>query len=88
MTNQEPEFKPYEKRLVGEAVEIGEYSLQPIAQVTGRYMTASGETGDGAGALLRIRPHEVMVGKGEDEAYSISMTDETGEAIKGIARLT
>ena len=31
---------------------VDEYTVQPVAQVTGRYMTASGGTGEGAGALL------------------------------------
>ena len=67
MTNQNPEFKQFEKRLEGEPVIVGEYSLQPVAQVAGWHMTAKGETGQGAGALLRVKPLEVIVRKGDGE---------------------
>ena len=85
MTGQNPEIKKLEKRLEGGAMVVGEYTLQPVAQVTGRYLTAKGETGKGAGAWLRINPLEVIVGKGEDEPYPISLTNETETALKGIA---
>ncbi|MFC1996806.1 hypothetical protein ACFLXI_04265 [Chloroflexota bacterium] len=84
MTGQNPEFKKLEKRLEGESMVVGEYTVQPVAQVTGWYMTASGETGEGAGALLRVTPLEVVVGKGEDEPYPIPLTNETEAALKGI----
>ena len=86
MTDQNPEFNKLEKRLEGQPMVIGEYTVQPVAQATGWYMTASGETGQGAGALLRITPLEVIVGKGEDEPYPIPLTDETEAALKGIAQ--
>ncbi len=85
MTSQKPEFKQFEKRLVGESVVVGEYTVQPVAQVTGWHMTARGETGEGAGAWLRVTPLEVIVGKGEDKPYPVPMTNETQAAIKGIA---
>ncbi len=85
MTSQNPEFKKVEKQLVGESVIVGEYTLQPVAQVTGWYMTARGETAEGAGALLRVTPLEVIVGKGEDEPYPVPITNESQEAMKGIA---
>jgi len=85
MTNQNPEFKQFKKRLGGEAVVVGEYNLQPVAQVAGWHMTAKGETGQGAGALLRVKPLEVIVSKGAGEPYSIHLTSETEEAMKGIA---
>jgi hypothetical protein len=85
MTNQNPEFKQFEKRLEGEPVVVGEYSLQPVAQVAGWHMTAKGETGQGAGALLRVKPLEVIVRKGDGEPYPIHLTSEDEEAMKGIA---
>ena len=85
MTGQNPEFKKLEKRLEGESMVVDKYTVQPVAQVTGRYMTASGETGEGAGALLRVTPLEVIVSKGEDQPYPISLTNETEAALKGIA---
>ena len=85
MTGQNPEFKKLEKRLEGESMVVGEYTLQPVAQVTGRYVTASGETGKGAGGGLRITPLEVIVGKAEGEPYPISLTNETEAALKGIS---
>ena len=85
MTNQNPEFKQVEKRLEGESVVVGEYSLQPIAQVTGWHITAKGETGQGAGALLRVKPLEVIVSKADGEPYPIHLTSESEEAMKGIA---
>ena len=85
MTNQNPEFKQFEKRLEGESVVVGEYSLQPVAQVAGWQMKAKGETGQGAGALLRVKPLEVIVSKGDGEPYPIHLTSETEEAMKGIA---
>ena len=86
MTDQNPEFKKYEKRLEGEAMVVGAYTLQPVAQVTGWHATVSGETGRGAGALLRVTPLEVIVGKGEAEPYSISLASETDAAMQGIAQ--
>ena len=85
MTSQNPEFNKIEKQLVGESIVVGEYTVQPVAQVTGWHMTARGETGHGAGALLRVTPLEVIVGKGEDEPYPVPMTNETEAAMKGIA---
>ena len=85
MTSQNPEFKKYEKQLVGDSVVVGEYTVQPVAQVTGWHMTARGETAEGAGALLRVTPLEVIVGKGEDEPYPVPITNESQEAMKGIA---
>jgi hypothetical protein len=85
MTNQNPEFKQFKKRLEGESVVVGEYSLQPVAQVAGWHMTAKGQTGQGAGALLQIKPLEVIVSQGDDEPYAIHLTSETEEAMKGIA---
>ena len=85
MTNQNPEFKQFEKRLEGESVVAGEYSLQPVAQVAGWQMKAKGETGQGAGALLRVKPIEVIVSKGDGEPFPVHLTSETEEAIKGIA---
>jgi ADP-ribosylglycohydrolase len=85
MTNQNPEFKQFEKRLEGESVVVGEYSLKPVAQVAGWHMTAKGETGQGAGALLRVKPLEVIVSKGDGEPYPIHLTSETEEAMQGIA---
>ena len=64
---------------------VGEYTMQPVAQVTGWHMTARGETGEGAGAWLRVTPLEVIVGKGEAEPYPVPITDETQAAMKGIA---
>ena len=84
MTGQNPEIKKLKKRLEGQAMVVGEYTLQPVAQVTGRYLTARGETGKGAGGGLRITPLEVIVGKGEDGPYPISLTNETEAALKGI----
>ena len=72
MTNQNPEFKKLEKRLEGQSIVVGEYTIQPIAQVSGWHMTAKGETAEGAG-------------KGEDEPYPVPLTDESQEAMKGIA---
>jgi hypothetical protein len=86
MTNQKPEIKQIEKRLVGESLGIGEYTLQPVAQLTGRYLTARGETGEGAGALLHLTPLEVLVGAGEAEPYALPLTNESQEAMKGIAQ--
>ena len=85
MTNQKPKFKQLDKRLVGESVMVGDYTIQPVAQVTGRYMTARGETGEGVGAWLRVTPLEVLVGKGDDEPYPVPITDETHAALQGIA---
>ena len=85
MTNKDPEFKKFEKRLEGESVVVGEYSLQPVAQVTGWHMMAKGETGQGAGALLRVKPLKVIVSKGDGEPYPIHLTSEAEEAMKGIA---
>ena len=86
MTGQNPKFKKLEKRLEGDAMVVGEYTLQPVAQVTGWHMTAKGETGEGAGALLRVTPLDVIVGKGEDEPYTIPLTNEMEVALKGITR--
>ena len=85
MTSQNPEFNQVEKRLEGESVVVGEYTLQPVAQVTGWHLTARGETAEGAGALLRVTPIEVIVGKGDDEPYPVPLTNESQEAMKGIA---
>ena len=85
MTNQNPEFKQFEKRLEGESVVVGEYSLQPVAQVAGWQMKAKGETGQGAGALLRVKPIEVIVSKGDGEPFPVHLTSETEEAIKGLS---
>ena len=48
-------------------------------------MTAKGETGQGAGALLSVKPREVIVSKGDGEPYPIHLTSEAEEAMKGIA---
>ena len=85
MTSQNPEFNKIEKRLVGESIVVSEYTVQPVAQVTGWHMTARGETAEGAGALLRVTPIEVIVGKGDDEPYPVPITNESQEAMKGIA---
>ena len=85
MTDQNPNFKKLEKRLEGESMVVGEYTLQPVAQVTGWHMTARGETAEGAGALLRVSPLKVIVGKGDDEPYPVPTTNESQEAMKGIA---
>ena len=85
MTDQNPAFKKLEKRLEGESMLVGAYSLQPVAQVTGWQLTAKGETAEGAGALLRVTPLEVMVAKGDDEPYPLPITNESQEAMKGIA---
>jgi hypothetical protein len=85
MTSQKPKFKQFEKRLVGESVVVGEYTVKPVAQVTGWHLTVRGETGEGAGAWLRVTPLEVIVGKGEDEPYPVPITNETQAAMKGIA---
>jgi hypothetical protein len=85
MSSQNPEFKQFEKRLVGEPMVIGEYSIQPVAQAAGWQLTARGETGEGAGALLRVTPLEVIVRKGEGEPYPLLLANETEEAMKGIA---
>ena len=63
MTSQKPGFKQYEKQLVGESVVVGEYTIQPVVQVTGWHLTARGETGEGAGALLRVSPHRSYRGQ-------------------------
>lgn len=84
MTNENPEFKQFKKRLEGESVLVGEYNLQPVAQVAGWHITAKGETGQGAGALLRVKPLEVIVSKKDGEPYPIHLTSETEEAMKGI----
>ena len=86
MTDQNPEFKKFEKRLDGEPIVIGEYSVQPAAQVTGWQVTFSGETGQGAGGLLRVMPHEVIVSKGDDQPYSILLINEMESVLQGIAQ--
>ena len=86
MTDQNPEIKKFEKRLEGDPVVIGEYSVQPVAQVTGWHVTVSGEQGKGAGGLARVRPLEAVVSKGEDAPYTISLSSETEAALQGIAQ--
>ena len=86
MTNQKPIFKQFEKRLEGDAVVVGEYTVQPVAQVIGRYMTARGESGEGVGAWLRVTPVEVLVSKGEDELRPVLLTNETQTTLQGIVR--
>jgi hypothetical protein len=83
MTGKNPEFKKLEKRLEGESIVVGEYTVKPVAQVTGRHVIARGETGKGVGGGLRITPLEVIVGKGEDEPYPISLTNEKETVLKG-----
>ena len=60
--------------------------MGPAAQVTGGYLTVKGETGQGAGALLRIQPIEVIVSKGDEGPYPVPITNEAGEALKAIAQ--
>ena len=86
MTDQKPEIKKYEKRLEGQPVAIGDYTLQPVAQVSGWHLTAKGETAQGAGALLQLKPLEVLVSTGEAEPYALPLTDESQEALKAIAQ--
>jgi uncharacterized spore protein YtfJ len=86
MTDQKPKIKQFKKRLVGEPVVVGEYTLQPVAQVTGWYTTARGESGEGVGGWLRVTPVEVLVGKGEDETRPVPLTNETQATLQRIAR--
>ena len=85
MTDQKPKVKQFEKRLVGEPVVVGEYTIQPVAQVTGWHMTGRGESGEGVGGWLRVTPLEVLVGKGEDEPRPVLLTNETQATLEGIA---
>ena len=84
MTSQNPDFKKFEKRLEGEPVVVGEYTIQPVAQAVGWRLTAQDETSKGAGGWIRIKPVEVIVGKGEDQTYLVPITNEKQEAMKGI----
>jgi len=84
MIDQKPKFKQFRKRLVGEPVVAGDYTVQPVAQVTGWYMKARGETGQGVGAWLRVTPVEVLVGKGEEEPHPVPLTNETQATLQGI----
>ena len=86
MTDPNPQFKKLEKRLEGQPFVAGQYTIQPVAQVSGGYLTVTGETGQGGGALLRITPQEVIVSKGQEEPYPISLENETDVAMKGIAQ--
>jgi hypothetical protein len=86
MTDQSPEFKKLEKRLEGEPMVIGAYTLQPVAQVNGWQVALSGETGQGAGGLLRVTPHEVIVSKADDQPYSILLISEMESVLQGIAQ--
>jgi hypothetical protein len=85
MPSQNPKFKQVDKRLMGESVVVGEHIIQPVAQVKGWHLTARGETAKGTGALLRVIPIEVIVGKGDNEPYPVPITNESQEAMKGIA---
>ena len=87
MTDQTPDIKKLEKRLEGPPAAIGAYTLQPVAHLTGRYLSAKGENGEGAGAFLRLTPHEVIVSTGDQEPYALSLVNESQEAIKAIAQV-
>ena len=86
MTDQQPEFKEIDKQLVGEPIAVAKYTLQPVAQVTGQRMSIEGETGGGAGALLRVTPVKVIVSESDGKEYEVPITDDSREVVHQIAQ--
>ena len=71
--------------LVGDPIEAGGHTLEPVARAGGWYGGGDGEQGRGFGAWLRIRPLEVRVSDPGGAQQTIAITDPTGQAIRQFA---
>src|SRR5687767_4982625 len=76
-----------DRRLVGPPVTIGTRTLQPVARVTGWRVGAADEPGSGAGAMLRLRPIEVLVREADGREYSVSTMSPTPAMLYGMLAL-
>lgn len=73
-----------QKRIAGEPITVGRWTIQPVAQVTGWIGSGGSETGGGAGAWLRAAPIEVVVRGADGIERRVPITDPTREAMREI----
>ena len=76
------------RELVGEPVTVGTYSVQPVAQLSGRYGGGGNEQGRGFGGMFRVTPTKAIVRSEDGRQEEVVIKDVTDEAISGIVRAT
>jgi hypothetical protein len=86
MAENKPVWTKVEERLTVGPIVIGARAIQPVAQAVG-WRWAGGRNPAGfAGALVRIRPLEIIVHEGEEER-TIPIADPEAEALRAIVFL-
>jgi uncharacterized spore protein YtfJ len=68
--------------MVGDPIEAGGHTLEPVALAGGWYGGGDGEQGRGFGALVRIQPVEVRVRDPNGVEHTVSITDPSREATR------
>lgn len=74
-----------DRTLTGEAIQVGGYSVQPVARLTGRTAGAANESGGGGGAWLRLTPKEVHVSRAGGAETVVAIADPQRAALHGMA---
>jgi uncharacterized spore protein YtfJ len=84
-----PETRPtptrIDRRVVGDPIEIGDRTVQPVARVRGRVGAGSGPSGGAAGGMLRVEPVEVLVREADGAESALALPNPTAQAVRGMA---
>jgi hypothetical protein len=80
--NKQPWIK-IEQRLTAEPIHRAGWTVQPVAQLVGWQWAGRGPTGGFAGALMRIRPLELIVHQDGAER-TIPMVDPVNNGVRAI----
>jgi len=72
------------RRMVGVPLTIRGYTIQPIAQLTGRQGGRADATAGGGGAWLRLRPVAIAVRAPDQPSYTLTITDPTTRQLRAL----
>jgi uncharacterized spore protein YtfJ len=85
MAEDSPTPTRIDRRRVGEAIQVGDRTVQPVARVSGRIGAGGSGTAGGAGGMLTVQPVEVLVREADGAQSTLAIGDPNAQALRGMA---
>jgi hypothetical protein len=87
MSNSTKPFSPVklQRRLAAAPIQCGEWTIQPVAQLSGWYWAGQIATAAFAGALVRLQPLEIIAHRA-GEAHTVPVVDPLRAVLSAMVR--